>query len=266
MAPFHAAGVHSRRSTRNCISRVISSYIPTIKALKYTRHKEPRLPNFLESQILLVSMPTTPGGRRLSSTVPSKGPSPLKSVVKEVEEILKVVEGKAQSVYLNRPSKEDVLKELATSHIVHFACHGVSDGKNPSESHLLLRKDDGTEEGLLDKLTVEDISMANLQNAQIAYLSVCSTAQNHSPNLADESIYIASAFQLAGFSHVLATQWVSNDIACQQVAKEFYEHLFKVPVGGHEQVSRAFHHAVTKLRAEMWNQPIIWGCYIHTGA
>ncbi|CUS09060.1 unnamed protein product, partial [Tuber aestivum] len=39
MAPFHAAGDHSPGSTRNTISRAISTYIPTIKALSYARQK-----------------------------------------------------------------------------------------------------------------------------------------------------------------------------------------------------------------------------------
>lgn len=41
-----------------------------------------------------------------------------------------------------------------------------------------------------------------------------------------ESIHIASVFVVAGFSHVLATLWESDDYACRQVAWEFYSHLF----------------------------------------
>lgn len=265
-APFHAAGDHLKGSTRNCITRVISSYIPTIKALKYARNQEIRLPTSEESQILLVSMSTTPGEPAVSPTVPRKPHSALKSVLKEVEEITKIVQGRAKTKHLHSPSKADVLKELPTSSIAHFACHGVSNGHSPSESCLLLRKEDGTEEGVLDKLTVGDISITHLPTAHIAYLSACSTAQNSSEDLMEESIYIASAFQLAGFSHVLATQWVASDMACQQVAKEFYQDLFSRSEGGHEIVSRAFHHAVMKLREGRVNQPIMWGCFIHTGA
>lgn len=58
-APFHAAGDHSRGSTRNnTFSRVISSYIPTIKALSYARQK--RLDLSANSRLFLIAMPTTP--------------------------------------------------------------------------------------------------------------------------------------------------------------------------------------------------------------
>lgn len=57
-APFHAAGDHSRRSTRNTLSRAISSYIPTIKALSFARQKKLNLG--LNCRLLLITMPTTP--------------------------------------------------------------------------------------------------------------------------------------------------------------------------------------------------------------
>lgn len=70
------------------------------------------------------------------------------------------------------------------------------------------------------------ISRTHSKNAQIAYLSACFTAANAVDALADENIHLASAFQLAGFNHVLATMWKSNDIACVAVAKVFYAALF----------------------------------------
>jgi hypothetical protein len=36
--PFHAAGLHMRRSMENAYSRVISSYTPSIKALAHARN------------------------------------------------------------------------------------------------------------------------------------------------------------------------------------------------------------------------------------
>jgi len=40
----------------------------------------------------------------------------------------------------------------------------------------------------------------------LAYLSACSTAVT-GPELADESVHIVSAFQLAGYQHVIGTLW-----------------------------------------------------------
>lgn len=61
-APFHAAGDHSTGSTCNTICRVISSSIPTTKALAYARQRKL---DILERssgppRLLLITMPTTP--------------------------------------------------------------------------------------------------------------------------------------------------------------------------------------------------------------
>lgn len=263
IAPFHAAGDHSPGSMRNTLSRVISSYISTIKALSYARQKQPEFGG-PDSRLLLIAMPTTPSHR------------PLKNSIPEVEEIARVVKG--QTVRLDCPSADQVLEQLPSYHAIHFACHGVSDAQNPSNSHLLLQKDDasgsglGTGLGMLDRLTVRAISTKGTntkttKTAQIAYLSACSTADNSSVALADESIHIASGFQLAGFSHVLATLWESNDGACLQVAKDFYRLLFNEQhVHCNRKVSASFHHAVKKLRDQNLGQPLIWASFIHTGA
>lgn len=252
MAPFHAAGDHSRGSQRNTISRAISSYTPTIKALSFARERPLELMS--DFHLLLVSMPTTPDH------------TALPNAADEVQNIANIAQGQGVQTSLVHPSTAEVLAVLPSCHAVHFSCHGVSDAKNPSNSHLLLR--DGEK---LDKLSVEAIANTNIKHAQIAYLSACSTAENASAQIPDESIYIASGFQLAGFSHVLATQWVSNDAACRQVAGDFYGFLFRSTGGrgkneGHGRVGTAFHHAVKKLRNRNLKQPILWAPYIHTGA
>lgn len=109
----------------------------------------------------------------------------------------------------------------------------------------------------------------SIRKAQVAYLSACCTADNSCSRLADESIHIASGFLLAGFSHVLATLWDSNDDGCRQVAGEFYRTLFNgqpESAQGHRAVSAAHHHAVRQLRGRLLRQPIKWASFIHTGA
>jgi len=209
-APFHAAGDHSRGSTRNTISRVISSYIPIIRALLYARQMRISLfdpPHPLPDDrsrnqspssesnpgILLVTMPST------------DGQAPLPGVTTEVNGILETLPMQAfRSKVLERPSSHQVLEELPLNKVMHFACHGVSDKHDPSNSRLLLNN---------SELSVRDISRVNTEAAQLVYLSACSTAENPSRKLANEVIHIASGFLLAGFSHVLATLWESQD-AC----------------------------------------------------
>ncbi|KAH8152709.1 uncharacterized protein LAJ45_02933 [Morchella importuna] len=205
-------------------------------------------------------MPTTPGGVWSS----------LKAS-EEVERISDVVD-KTQwlsATKLNCPTTAKVTTEMPLHDVIHFACHGDSDDNSPSNSALILQKN----EEEIDRLTVEQMSHMNLRDAQIAYLSACSTAENSSKlALADESLFIASAFQLAGFNHVLATRWASFDDACLIVATEFYKLLFEggphgnEREGGHRRVSLVFHKAVLRLREMYRAQPIKWASFIHTGA
>ncbi|KAF8544596.1 CHAT domain-containing protein [Trichophaea hybrida] len=128
----------------------------------------------------------------------------------------------------------------------------------------------GSGEPEIDMLSVRDISNANVDGAQLAYLSACCTAENPSETLADEAIHIASGFQLAGFSHVLATMWGSGDVACMELAKDFYGSLFNSQESsndeGHRRIAVAWHNAVKRLRDTKRNQPLLWAPFIHTGA
>lgn len=257
MAPFHAAGYHARGSSRNTLTRVISSYTPTIKALSYARRKKLNLASKPDTRLLLVTMPTTPGK------------TPLRKVEQETNTIVGIVKkGTTQTRVLRQPSAAVVLEQLQLYDAVHFACHGISDNRNPSNSSLFLLDSSQSGNNTIDHLTVQMISSANTEHAQLAYLSACSTAENSAFKLADETIHLASAFQLAGFSHVLATMWPSNDSACMEVATGFYSSLFggQASDNGHRTVGTAMHDAVKRLRDKRPDKPLIWAPFIHTGA
>ncbi|KAH0605424.1 uncharacterized protein H6S33_004646 [Morchella sextelata] len=251
IAPFHAAGDHSRGSTENALSHVISSYTPTIKALSYARGKKLSIFSKPDPRLLLVSMTKTPGG------------GALPDVGKEVEGIMDITKGLV-SKHLEHPSADDVLKQFGSFEVMHFACHGVSNAYDPSESHLMLQKDSNT----ADSLTVAAISRKNAKTAQIAYLSACSTANNAATQLADEIIHIASGFQLAGFNHVLATMWPAESAVCTEIAVAFYKALFdgKGSEEGHLKVSRALRDAVLEARGKNPLLPRKWAPFIHLGA
>lgn len=255
-APFHAAGRdHSSSSTSNTLNRVLSSYIPTIKALAYARKKELHLGSKSAAKVLLVGMPTTPGK------------AALLGVQREIADIVDILSNNVatSTTVLIQPSSLTVLQQLHLSEVVHFACHAISDSKNPSNSSLALMT--STSPATMDQLTANMVSEAHIEHAQVAYLSACNTADNTAVDLADESIHLASAFQLAGFNHVLAAMWPTHDAACVGVAKEFYRFLFDGPADdGHRMVSMALHEGTKRLRDQRPHQPLIWGVFIHTGA
>jgi tetratricopeptide (TPR) repeat protein len=249
--PFHAAGDHSNGSVANTLSCAISSYTPTIKALRHAREKA-RV-NIDKHSILLVTMAKTPGGRDLPGVEAEE--KDISSVVKDPHSVLP----------LKQPSADTVLDRLKDFSIAHFACHGSADLTDPSNSFLALQ---GNSDSDPDKLTVQMISDANLGQAWLAYLSACSTAEIKVSDLADEVLHLATSFQVAGFGHVVASMWPSNDAICAQVARLFYQDL--LTKGGIEcgnrAVPAALHAAVAEVRSQNLERPYLWAQYIHSGA
>ena len=139
----------------------------------------------------------------------------------------------------------------------HFACHGSSYLGNPSASHLLLRN------YKLRPLTVVDIARLRLDDAWLAFLSACATART-GPHLADEAIHLASAFQLAGYRHVIATLWPVGDQHAVDLAADIYTAL---TAAGEADVAGAVHAAVRRMRRRWgWDMPSVWASHIHAGA
>jgi CHAT domain-containing protein len=141
---------------------------------------------------------------------------------------------------------------------VHFACHGYSDLDSPSNSHLLVQ-DHGNQ-----PLTVLDITRLDLREAELAFLSACHTARTRA-TLPDEAIHISSAFQLAGYPHVIGTLWSINDSVAVRVADRFYDHLTIDNIRNVAKSAYALHHAVQELRAKTLDAPLFWAAYIHGG-
>lgn len=262
LVPLHAAGEHTLGSTENTLSHVTSSYAASLKVLQYSRSK--LKPQFFiensglsEPEVAIMSMPSTPGGHKSLQ------------LAEEVTAIRDQSEAWATVTSLDRPGKESALNALKSCDIVHFACHATADPVEPTKSALLLGKD------VLEKLTLEDImNLDSLthQHAQVAYLSACSTAEIKVRNLADESIHLASSFQLAGFMHVIGTLWAADDSAAVEIAGKFYEgleiydrELFDRDESG--SVAYALHYAVLHYRSIPGNSTAVakWGPFIHLG-
>ena len=63
-----------------------------------------------------------------------------------------------------------VVSHLSTASIVHFACHGEQNKRNPLDSSLIL--EDG-------HLKVSRIMQQSTPNASLAFLCACETAMGH---------------------------------------------------------------------------------------
>ncbi|KAG5746259.1 hypothetical protein H9Q70_011060 [Fusarium xylarioides] len=254
--PFHAAKNHAGDPHDDALHQVISSYTPTIKSLIHARSCASGLvdPQNEKRSVLLVAMPKTPGEKSLPG------------VIEEVSAVQQAL-GESFSIQtLQYPSVKDVVGAMKEADILHFACHGFSDYANPSESHLLLQ---GTASSgpCVERLTLQKISDEQASSkAQIAYLSACSTAEVKAKLYADEGLHIVSAFQAAGFGHVIGSLWAADDRTCVEVARYFYEYLSREKHGlvTSRAIAEGLREAILKIR--QGRDAGQWAPFMHSGA
>ncbi|KAH6883524.1 CHAT domain-containing protein [Thelonectria olida] len=265
--PFHAAGLHTRESTENTYSRVLSSYTPSIKALAHARNRAKSNDEVqaTHGSLLIATMPTSPKG-----STDKKAPRDLPGVIEEKDKIIEAARDLICTAVVDYPSVDQVLQSLEECRIAHFACHGTSDSSDPSNSGLILQKSSNGpgEAPDQDRLTVHSISELRLRYAQIAYLSACSTAENKAARLSDEVIHVVSGFQVARFPHVVGCLWPAGDSECVEVARRFYLLILQRSrsVLGDGEVASALQEAVMAVRAAEINMPLNWAQFVHYGA
>jgi tetratricopeptide (TPR) repeat protein len=271
LLPLHAAGHHAEplraglgnRERRTVMDRVVSSYTTTIRALHHARRHPTSAPSV--SRSLIVAMPTTPGVQGRLDHVSEEaallcGLLPKPTLLIEPDT---AADGTTALEPETRPTKARVLENLSDCGIVHFACHGAHDPADPSRSLLLLHDHEH------DPLTVASLAEMRMESAQLAYLSACRTAFMGSAELIDEAIHLTSAFQLAGFPHVVGTLWEINDEVASHMAADFYAELGIVRNrhGGLviDAAAHALHHTVRKARDRYPKNPYLWAAHLHAG-
>ncbi|KAF3282005.1 hypothetical protein TWF970_001953 [Orbilia oligospora] len=265
LAPLHAAGIYGKPGAECAMDFVVSSYISTAQALDFARTKSrAQLEQSKDAQkeALLVSASDEYLGFEA-----------------EIQDIRDIIQNHCNPITLQDASRTDVLHQLKSSKIAHFACHGVSVGlqgdpgvprTSPSDSYLLLKGSKDDIDGKSnEKITVADLVGIKNPKARLAYLSACSTAKISPDKLSDETINIANAFQLAGYPHVVGTIWEAEDESATMIAKSFYEKLWKddsVPQSF--DVALALHRAVKELMNDPeWKDDFIaWAPFVHIGA
>ncbi|KAH7000663.1 CHAT domain-containing protein [Ilyonectria destructans] len=281
--PFHAAGDHRPSSVANAYTYIISSYTPTTRALAYAQQRASFLRNLASTttttitttkpSLLVALMPTTPPTN-------NKRNPPLRTTTTELTSITTAFAPSHTVLPLQHPSTQTILANLPHCEIAHFACHGVSDPSNPSESHLILQHQPPPSEqnpspvAVADLLTVRHLAHhttsiptdGSTSRAKIAYLSACSTAESRAERLVDEVLHLASGFQVAGFPHVVATMWPAEEEASVKVAGEFYKRLAEAwPRAGGEVddgvVAAVLREAVMDGREKWPLQPLRWAGY-----
>ncbi|MFF7247641.1 CHAT domain-containing protein [Embleya sp. NPDC008237] len=252
LLPLHAAGHHLETREgepgRTVMDRVVSSYTPTVRALAHARARRIRPEPAGAAhppRILAVAMPHTPGASNLPGA---------RQEYDHLTDVFPTMSG----LIAGEATREAVLSGLTTHPWVHFACHAGADPTDPSRSHLLVH------DHVAHPLSVLEISRLRLETSEFAYLSACSTAVTKR-DLADESIHVASSFQLAGFPYVIGTLWEVNDTIAAEIAKRIYARLESHDFDA-AHTAACVHRATRLTRRRFPNFPTLWSAHIHMGA
>ncbi len=238
--PIHAAG-RDDWDDNSIMARAVSSYAPTVRALAHAAARTRTRAPVATGAALVVAVPNPIGHKPLPQTH-----AEATDVMNRLEEsgassVTSLVDAAATSA--------DVLAALAGSRWAHFACHAAS-AENPADGHLVLSD---------ETLSVRQIAELDLQTGVFAFLSACTTAFG-GIELLDEAIHISSAFQLAGFSHVIGTLWRIGDADARLITAEVYKELFS-----DQPVAQSMHTALVRLRLRYPRNPLLWAAHIHVG-
>ncbi|OLF09810.1 hypothetical protein BLA60_18750 [Actinophytocola xinjiangensis] len=237
--PVHAAGHHGSGDT--LLDRVTCSYTPTLRALAETRAGATGA-----ASLLAVGQPATPGL------------TPLPNAATEIADLAALVPG-ATVLTGEDATRAAVLAALPAHTHLHFAGHGSQDPLDPAGGALYCADHQRTA-----PITVGDIARLRLDRAELVFLSACETARGVL-TVPDEALHLAGALRLAGFTHVVATQWVVSDAHAARIAARFYAGLGggASPLAS-DRAATALRDAVARLRAEN-PDPVLWASYVHTG-
>lgn len=246
LLPLHAAGYHAKPPAagtppRTVLDRVISSYTPTLGALADARRAAGG-PDSATDKLLFVGVADTPG---LWS---------LPGARDERDLVAERLRGHCDVLWGADATEAAVRAALPSHRWVHFSCHGQQDLTAPSMGGLRLW--DGT-------LTVAALG-AQRRSGEFAFLAACQTATGGA-TLPNEAISLAAAIHYAGYRHVVATLWSTNDFAAAEVTRLVYGDL---AVSGRLAPARsaaALHAAVRHLRDTDRTRPSWWIPFIHIG-
>jgi hypothetical protein len=247
--PLHAAGYHGSTGSppRTVFSRVVSSYATSLTSLRQAvTSSAPEHPaDGATPGVLAVAMPQT-------SVLGPAGDLPS-----AVAEMAVVTRHFPMAVTLAgaAATRAATLAAIRNASIAHFGCHAVIVPGDPSRGRLLVH--DGS-------VRITELQALPAWRRGLAFLSACNTASVLG-EIPDESVHLASAFQVIGFEHVIGTTWQVPDDIALAVTEGFYAGVRDPAARRTADPAAALHASVAATLATDPLNPFPWA-YIHYGA
>lgn len=160
-------------------------------------------------------------------------------------------------VYVRERATEGTARTKALDFdVIHFACHGEFNDRQPMQSGLLLAKDQEND----GYLQVHEIFGLNLGKANLVTLSACETALGKIQG-GDDMVGLSRGFIYAGTPSILATLWKVDDKSTALFMEKFYANW-------QEGMSKpeALRQAQTSIRnMSAYEHPYYWAPFVMIG-
>lgn len=149
---------------------------------------------------------------------------------------------------------------LGRFRVIHFATHGVIDGRRPQLAGLMLSQVDATGRQRDGLLSLHDVYSLRL-SAELVVLSGCETALGR--ELRSEGLVgLTRGFMYAGVPRVVASRWRAQDRVTAELMARFYRGMWqeKLPPPA------ALRAAQLSIRADRrWRDPYFWAGFVLEG-
>ncbi|PPS67856.1 hypothetical protein BV882_34880 [Streptomyces sp. 46] len=242
LLPLHAA---LDPVTETCaIDRVVSSYVPSLRMLRQARRRAAESARAGGESITVVAMENTAGQRRLKATgraavgiAASYGVQPL----------------------VNETAVSDrVAVELGRNAWAVITAHTDVAADNPSDSGLLLHD---------ARLSVAEIRARRFGSGRTGCLLLTCFGGFAGHRFVNEVAHLGTAFQVAGFPHVLSSLMPARDHIAADIARRLFT---PSPTGARRHLEQidpalALHDAVRGIRNLVPREPQLWATYVHFG-
>ncbi len=176
----------------------------------------------------------------------------------EIRTISEYFQKSKRDVYLGQNAREENVKKLHHNYyqIVHFACHGFLDEKQPFRSALVLSQNEEKEEdGFLQVRELYNIRL----EANLVVLSACHTGRGKLEN-GEGILGLTRMFFYSGARSVLSTLWSVHDKSTAVFMKIFYSHLAK----GHK-IGEALRLTKLEMMHSRFSHPYYWAGFVLNG-
>ncbi|MEM7581725.1 MAG: CHAT domain-containing protein, partial [Cyanobacteria bacterium P01_A01_bin.80] len=232
---------------------------PAIQVLELTKKNNARklnLTSLKPRDLLIVGNPTMP-----FVGFPPTQLSSLQGAQREAKDIANFFRTKALTG--NKATKSTVLQKISDAKVIHFATHGLLDGKDFGErtpgavalapDTLSKDKSSNINEGLLKTTEIIDLKL----NADLVVLSACDTGRGKITG--DGVIGLSRSLITAGASSVIVSLWKIPDNSTSKLMTEFYRQWEKTA-----DKAKALRQAML-ITMKTNPQPIDWAAFTLIG-